>query len=128
MIVGIGIDLVEIERIAALMKRQSRALDRILTIQERSLLEGKSEGRQIEFVAGRFAAKEAASKALGTGIGSMIGFLDMEVLPNEWGKPELKIDPEVFRRLGLDPSHMRVHLSISHSTYQAMAQVLVEEL
>ncbi|MDH4619553.1 holo-ACP synthase [Brevibacillus sp. AY1] len=128
MIVGIGIDLVEIERIAALMKRQSRALDRMLTIQERSLLEGKSEGRQIEFVAGRFAAKEAASKALGTGIGTVISFLDMEVLPNESGKPEMKINPEVFHRLGMDPSRIRVHLSISHSTYQAMAQVLVEEL
>lgn len=128
MIVGIGIDLVEIERIAKLMKRQTRALDRMLTIQERSLLEGKSEGRQIEFVAGRFAAKEAASKALGTGIGRVISFLDMEILPHESGKPEMKIKPEVFRRLGLDPSRIRVHLSISHSTVQAMAQVLLEEL
>lgn len=128
MIVGNGIDLVEIERIAALMKRQSRAVKRLLTLQEQSLLEGKAEGRKVEFIAGRFAAKEAAAKALGTGIGSMLSFLDMEVLPDEWGKPEMKLDPEVFRRLGRDPSRMRIHLSIAHSTSHAMAQVLVEEL
>jgi holo-[acyl-carrier protein] synthase len=128
MIFGTGIDLVEIERIATLLKRQPRAINRFLTIQEMSLLEQKSEERRVEFVAGRFAAKEAGSKALGTGIGGVIGFLDMEILPDESGKPEMRIDPEAFRRLGLDPARMRVHVSISHSRNQAIAQVLVEEL
>jgi holo-[acyl-carrier protein] synthase len=128
MIIGTGVDLVDIERIASIMKRQPRAIKRFLTIQEISLLEQKSEERKVEFVAGRFAAKEAGSKALGTGIGAVIGFLDMEVLPSESGKPEMRINPDAFRRLGLDPAQVRVHLSISHSRDQAIAQVIVEQL
>lgn len=128
MIVGIGIDIVEMERMATLMKRQRNTIDRFLTLQEQKLLDGKAESRRVEFVAGRFAAKEAGSKALGTGIGGAVSFLDMEILPTELGKPEMKIHSDVFGRLGLDPSRVRVHLSISHSRTYAVAQVVVEEL
>lgn len=128
MIVGIGVDIVEIERISKLVKRQKNAISRFLTIEEQQLLQGKPEARQAEFIAGRFAAKEAGSKALGTGIGGTISFLDMEVLPTELGKPEMKIKEEVYHRLGLDPSNVRVHLSISHSSAYAIAQVVVEQV
>ncbi|GIO09337.1 holo-[acyl-carrier-protein] synthase [Brevibacillus reuszeri] len=128
MIVGIGVDIVEIERISKLVKRQKNAISRFLTIEEQQLLQGKPEARQAEFIAGRFAAKEAGSKALGTGIGGTISFLDMEVLPTERGKPEMKIKEEVYERLGLDPSNVRVHLSISHSIAYAIAQVVVEQV
>lgn len=128
MIVGIGVDIVEIERISKLVKRQKSAISRFLTIEEQQLLQGKSEERQTEFIAGRFAAKEAGAKALGTGIGGTISFLDMEVLPTERGKPEMKIKEEVYERLGLDPLNVRVHLSISHSSAYAIAQVVVEQV
>lgn len=128
MIVGIGADIVEIERISTLIKRQKSAINRFLTGEEQRLLQDKTEARQAEFVAGRFAAKEAGAKALGTGIGAVIGFLDMEIMPNELGKPEMKIKDEVYMRLGLDPASVRVHLSISHSQAYAIAQVVVEQL
>lgn len=128
MIVGIGVDIVEIERISKLVKRQKSTISRFLTIEEQQLLQGKPEARQAEFIAGRFAAKEAGSKALGTGIGGTLSFLDMEVLPTESGKPEMKIKEEVYERLGLDLSNVRVHLSISHSSAYAIAQVVVEQV
>jgi len=128
MIVGIGLDLVEIERIAKWIERQPHAVDRFLTEQEKKLYASKSSQRQAEFAAGRFAAKEAGAKALGTGIGATVGFLDMEILPDELGKPEMQFDAEVFARLGLDDTRTRVHISISHSRTHAMAQVIVESL
>ncbi|RNB83532.1 holo-ACP synthase [Brevibacillus panacihumi] len=126
MIVGIGLDLVEIERIAKWLERQPHAVDRFLTEKEKDLYASKSLHRQAEFAAGRFAAKEAGAKALGTGIGATVGFLDMEVLPDKLGKPELHISAGVFEKLGLDHSRIRVHISISHSQTYAMAQVIVE--
>ncbi|MGG1662787.1 holo-ACP synthase [Brevibacillus sp. NRS-1366] len=128
MIMGIGVDIVEIERISTLIKRQKSAISRFLTGEEQLLLQGKAEARQAEMVAGRFAAKEAGAKALGTGIGKAISFLDMEIVPTELGKPEMKIKDEVYIRLGLDPACVRVHLSISHSQTYAIAQVVVEHL
>ncbi|MGG4493375.1 holo-ACP synthase [Brevibacillus reuszeri] len=128
MIVGIGVDIVEIERISKLVKRQKSAISRFLTIEEQRYLQDKAEARQAEIIAGRFAAKEAGAKALGTGIGVTIGFLDMEIVPTALGKPEMKIKDEVFERLGLDPARIRVHLSISHSRAYAIAQVVVEQL
>jgi holo-[acyl-carrier protein] synthase len=126
MIVGIGIDIVELERIAALMERQEHAVQRLLTEAEQKLLASKRGLSRIEFLAGRFAAKEAASKALGTGIGGTVGFLDMEVVTTERGKPEMKIRPHVLQKLELDPERTRIHLSISHSRTHAIAQVIVE--
>ncbi|EST54398.1 4'-phosphopantetheinyl transferase [Brevibacillus panacihumi W25] len=128
MIVGIGLDLVEIERIAKWLERQPHAVDRFLTEKEKNLYASKSAQRQAEFAAGRFAAKEAGAKALGTGIGATIGFLDMEVLPDTLGKPEMYISAGVFEKLGLDHSRIRIHSSISHSRTHAMAQVIVESL
>jgi holo-[acyl-carrier protein] synthase len=128
MIVGIGIDMVEIERIGALLRRQPKALGRFLTGREQKLLAGKSETRRFEFVAGRYAAKEAGAKALGTGIGVFLGFHDMEIMPSQTGKPVLAFRPKVYDKLGLEPARTRVHLSISHSQSHAIAQVVVEEL
>ena len=126
MIVGIGIDMVEIERVEAMMKRRESAASRFLTEKEQQLLAKRQGGARYEFAAGRFAAKEAASKALGTGIGKTVGFLDLEILPTDSGKPELTIKPDVFRKLDLDPGRVRVHLSISHSRTHAIAQVVLE--
>ncbi|GAB1532696.1 MULTISPECIES: holo-ACP synthase [Brevibacillus] len=127
MIIGTGVDIVEIERIATLIKRQERAIKHFLTTDEQQLLHGKSETRQAEMVAGRFAAKEAGAKALGTGIGAVLSFLDMEILPNHLGKPVMTIKNEVYSKLDLDPTRVQIHVSISHSQSHAIAQVIVEE-
>lgn len=115
MIKGIGIDIVEIERIAALIKRQPRFPDRILTANEKLTFERLPKRRQKEFLAGRFAAKEAFSKAYGTGIGKKLSFLDIEVGKDENGKPFV-----------IRPVAKGVHLSITHTHEYAAAQVIIE--
>jgi len=118
MIVGIGIDIVEIRRIEGLLKKNNRFLERTLTKGEIAQYKDlRSERRQIEYVAGRFATKEAFAKARGTGIGQL-QFTDIEVLTTERGAPSLKV-------AGYE--NMSLHLSISHSEQYAVAQVIIEK-
>ncbi|MFZ7947036.1 MULTISPECIES: holo-ACP synthase [Bacillaceae] len=115
MIKGIGIDIIELSRIRELITRQSKFADRILTENENNKFKILSEVRRVEFLAGRFAAKEAFSKALGTGIGKELSFLDIEIGTDAFGKPFI-VKPDV-----------QAHLSISHSREYAVAQVVIEE-
>ncbi|MEJ8548204.1 holo-ACP synthase [Brevibacillus borstelensis] len=126
MILGIGIDIVEIHRIHTILKRQPQLLDRIFTEAEKQLLAGKAEGRLAEYVAGRFAAKEAGAKALGTGIGGAVGLHDIQITPAPTGKPEMTITDAACSRIGQDPSKLCIHLSITHSKEYAAAQVVIE--
>lgn len=88
MIAGIGSDIVELDRIRRLLagERGRRFSERVLTHAEREIGERRESGFG-EFVAGRFAAKEAVSKALGCGIGGQVGFRDIEIIPDERGRP-----------------------------------------
>jgi holo-[acyl-carrier protein] synthase len=113
---GIGIDIVEISRIKEVYERNERIKERVLTHNERQIFEQLSPKRKIEFLAGRFAAKEAFSKAYGTGIGRDLSFHDIEIETDARGKPYL-----------IKPIDIRVHLSISHSDNYAIAQVIIEE-
>jgi holo-[acyl-carrier protein] synthase len=117
MIKGIGLDVTEIERITVAHDRSSKFKERILTTQEIKRFEKLSETRQLEFLAGRFAAKEAFAKALGTGIGKSCSFHDIEVLPNEVGKPML-----FFKGI-----EVKGHISITHTKQFAAAQVILVE-
>lgn len=117
MITGIGIDIVELKRIHDISERQKRFVDRILTSSEKQNYENLSERRKVEFLAGRFAAKEAYSKATGTGIGKELSFLDIETASDENGKPII-----------CKPHKEGVHLSISHSADYAVAQVIIEKI
>lgn len=117
MIAGIGIDLVEIRQIKQLVERQDAFYRRILTPNEQAYYDTLSKHRQIEFVAGRYAAKEAFSKAMGTGIGKNVSFQDIEILPNEKNKPMAKT--KLFTG--------NVHLSISHTETYAVAQLILEK-
>ena len=117
MIKGIGLDIVEIDRIAKAMKRTNKFKDRILTDKEKSLFEAYSETRKIEFLAGRFAAKEAFSKAVGTGIGEQCKLHDMEILKGEAGNPILYFKGELVNGF----------VSITHSKHYAAAQVILLE-
>lgn len=116
MITGIGIDIIEIERIATLVKTHPKFVDRILTETEKQTYFSLSQKRQHEFLAGRFAAKEAFSKAVGTGIGKELSFLDVEIAKDPKGRP-----------IVLKPFSEGVFLSISHSRDYAVAQVVVEQ-
>ena len=78
-----------IDRISSIVagRTSDRFIRRILTEKERELTSGMNHGRLVTFIAGRFAAKEAVVKALGCGIGRLVGFQDIEILPDEAGRP-----------------------------------------
>lgn len=122
MILGLGIDLVEIGRIARILdKFGGRFLQKILTRTELNLLPPQNA----VYVAGRFAAKEAAVKALGTGFALGITPSQIEITNNSVGKPELAFKDEALRRaetLGVK----KTHISISHERACAVALVILE--
>lgn len=130
MIYGIGHDVLEISRMADILagKYADAFLNRVLTPAERELAVER-KGRLTEFVAGRFAAKEAITKAFGCGIGQMIGFGDMDILPESGGKPAVYLSSSAWDRLGLPgtgDSDYSIHLSITHQPNIASAFVIVE--
>lgn len=119
MILGIGLDIIELDRIRRIVDRQPGFIKRILTNTEIEKFSSLSKERKVEFLAGRFAAKEAYAKALGTGIGEELSFQDIEVMNNRRGKPIIKTNGE--------HSH-NIHLSITHSREYAAAQVIIEKI
>ncbi len=118
MIIGIGIDIVELKRIEQLMMKNEKFIDRILTEEEKGIFFQLSPKRKVEFLAGRFAAKEAYAKAIGTGIGKNVSFHDIQIMNDDNGKP-------IVVSNGKD---CRIHVSISHSRDYAIAQVIIERL
>lgn len=128
MIYGIGHDVVEIKRINRIIEgsRREAFLQRILTLDEQAFAQERA-GRLSEFAAGRFAAKEAVSKAFGCGIGKLIGFQDMTVLPLPGGRPAVQLTEAAWERLELpDNGVYNIHLSITHQTELASAFAVVE--
>jgi holo-[acyl-carrier-protein] synthase len=126
-IIGIGHDLVEIARIERIL--QGRTADlflrRILTEEEIAL--APAGGRRLaEFAAGRFAVKEAVSKAFGCGIGAAVRFIDIIVLPDRLGKPVCTLSARAWERLGLDSSATRIHVTITHERGIASAFAVAE--
>ncbi len=110
-------DLIELKRIQASLDRNEKFVDRILTENEKKACDLlPSYNRRIEYIAGRFAAKEAFSKAVGTGIGRL-SFQDIEVLHDESGAP-------VLTARGYE--QFRIFVSITHSKDYAAAQVILE--
>jgi len=111
----IGVDLVDIDRIVAVLERfPDRFRDRVLTERE-----ARYCGRRVERIAGRWAAKEAVSKVLGLGVRG-VGWREIEVLPNFAGAPQVRLHAraaERAARLGLED----VTVSISHERRMAMA-------
>lgn len=114
---GIGIDIVELKRIEVAMQKRS-FIERVLTLSERERYDQlKLNKRQVEFLAGHWAAKEAFAKATGNGIGKKYGFQDIEIYYTDLGQPQLQVasfDATLF-------------LSISHADNYAVAQVVIEK-
>lgn len=124
MIVGMGIDVVNVERIDSLCRKYGdRFLLRIFTQNEIGYCMSK-HNPPLHFSA-RFAAKEAASKALGTGFTAGIRFTDIEVL-REQGLPHIILHNRalvIAEGLGV----CRLHVSLSHDRFQAIAMVIMED-
>ena len=124
MIYGIGTDIVSIERIQNILnKNRDGFINRVLTDHEKALFANKADSAA--FCAKRFAAKEAFSKALGTGIGRVVSFQDLTVRSNEHGKPYFM--PSEKLRLYLQEKGIKHgHLSISDESQNALAFVVLE--
>ncbi|GAA0447344.1 MAG: holo-ACP synthase [Bacillota bacterium] len=119
MIRGIGIDLIELYRIENSMQRTPRIIERILTPIERERFYAlHNKRRQVEFLAGRFAAKEAFAKAVGIGIGRL-SFQDIEIQIGENGAP-------ILHAKGYGKE--KIFLSITHTADYAAAQIVIEAL
>jgi len=123
-IVGMGIDIAEVERIKGAIERHGEVfLRRIFTAKEREYCERFRN--KFERYAGRFAVKEAAMKALGTGWSRGVRWVDIEVVRQKGGRPTLTLAGEagkIAKQLGVK----HIALSITHTAAQAFAQVIFE--
>lgn len=123
MIVGTGIDICEVQRIREAMERHTRFRDRVFT--DREVAYAESKANRYERYAARFAAKEAAMKALGTGWRGGLAWRDLEVINLRSGRPTLAfhgVAAEIAGRLGA----RNISLSLTHTVEQAMAFVILE--
>jgi holo-[acyl-carrier protein] synthase len=123
-IVSIGIDIIEVARIREVLLRTPRFLERVYTERERAYCESRGVVAAQHYAV-RFAAKEAALKALQTGWRGGISWQDVEISSRESGAPYLIFTGqvlEVFNKFGAT----QTHLSMSHTTQHAIAQVVLE--
>jgi holo-[acyl-carrier protein] synthase len=124
MILGTGVDLAEVDRIRAAIGRYGRRfIERIYTPAEIAYVERKAN--RFERYAGRFAAKEAGMKAIGTGWKQGVRWQDFEVANLPSGRPTLKLHGEaerIARQLGVK----LISLSITHTAALGMAHVILE--
>jgi len=122
-VLGIGCDLAEVDRIRAIHERHGdRFLGRVYTRQERDYC--LALRNPYPSLAARFAAKEAAAKAFGTGIGAELGFLSISVVRNEAGQPGIVLDTPgeaLLAKLG----GTRLLVSLSHTATLAQAFVVI---
>ncbi|MGG5460339.1 holo-ACP synthase [Clostridium sp. B9] len=125
MIVGIGVDIIEIERIGKAIQNTKSFINKIFTENERAYFSSRSMNSEV--IAGNFAAKEAISKALGTGIRGF-SFKDIEVLRDSKGKPIVTLHngAKLIGNELAGNNTLRIHLSISHNNSSAVAYAMLE--
>ena len=122
MITGIGTDLIEIVRIQRAIEKNPHFMERVYTANEIAYCQRKKNVWQS--FAARFAAKEAVSKAVGTGIGP-VGLMEIEIVNTEEGQPVVVLHGKALQ-LAADRNIQRVHISLSHSEAYAMATAVLE--
>lgn len=136
MILGVGIDLVLVERIENLLTKFKEKFEKkIFTANEISAakkfkISKKNISTKTLFYAKRFAAKEAFSKALGLGIGRGINFCDIEIENDKFGKPKIKIlnSKEKFFKKYFNCKKIAIHLSLSDEKNLVTAIVIIEKI
>jgi len=122
MIVGVGIDIIEIDKIAKSVD-DPVYLNRVFTPGEIAYCQAIKNG--VQSFAGRFAAKEAFMKAIGLGIRQGVWFTDVEVVNAPSGAPSLQVSERLLGQ-GILPAGCAIHVSISHSNEYATAVVIIE--
>src|SRR5579859_3664625 len=124
MIVGLGVDLIEIERVKkAHLQHGQRFIERLFTPAEASYCLKKKD--PYPSLAGRFAAKEAVIKAFGHGFGGRWKWVHIEVVRERSGRPTLKLTG-IMEKLRVERKINNIHLTIAHSKRDATATVLFE--
>jgi holo-[acyl-carrier protein] synthase len=121
MIIGIGTDIIEVERVSKAISREAFK-KKVFSDREIAYCELQKKS---ESFAARFAAKEAFFKALGTGWRDGMGITEVEIINDALGKPEIQLSgkaKEVFEQRG----GVHIHLSLSHIKAQAIAFVILE--
>lgn len=131
MIYGIGTDIVSIDRINTIFsKRPERFIKKILSVLEREQFQALVNHKKIVYLAGRWAAKEALVKALGTGFREGIYLSEITITNNLAGKPSIMFSPQtekiVKSSFQIAINSYNIHLSISHEKHHATAFVVVE--
>jgi holo-[acyl-carrier protein] synthase len=130
MILGVGTDVVQIERIRKVYEQFSdRFLKKCFHTSEIKEFNKAPSSQKISFLAKRFAAKEAVAKAFGTGFIDHVRLSQIYVVRNKMGKPEVRLDGETavfFETLYLGPK--KIHLSLSDEVAYAIAFVIIETL
>lgn len=125
MLIGVGTDIVEVERVSAVRQRHDGAFEeKVFTPEECALGLSRRKGAD-HFFAGRWAAKEAIVKALGCGFGPDCGWMDIEILNDDRGRPIVALSGvggELAATLGIQ----HWHLSISHEKHYACAVAVAE--
>ncbi|WP_411169136.1 holo-ACP synthase [Clostridium sp. MB05] len=121
MIIGIGTDIIEIDRIENAINKTNGFIDKLFTKREIEMF--KSRNMRAEVVAGNFAAKEAISKAFGTGIRGF-SLKEIEVLRDKLGKPEVFLSDNINSLIG---KKYNINISISHNNTSSIAFAILEE-
>jgi holo-[acyl-carrier protein] synthase len=124
MIVGTGIDIIEVKRVAEKVNRDSGFKEKVFSEYERTFCDAKPNSAQ--HFAARFAAKEAFLKATGKGLTIGYELHQVEVIEGELGKPEIRLDGK-FRELATDSGWGKIHVSLSHVQDMACAVVIIEK-
>lgn len=117
MIVGVGIDAVEVERVAKIVAKGDNFAKRALTPKEFAQYQKMQGKRKVEYLGGRFSIKEAFSKAMGTGLGKSLGLQDVETLWDDLGHPvttSTKFDGNIFP-------------SITHDNHEIITLIVLEK-
>ena len=122
MIIGIGTDIIEIDRVENAINKNNSFLEKVFTSKEIEMF--KSRNMRSEVIAGNFAAKEAVSKALGTGFRGF-SLTDMEILRDELGKPIVFLNKDIEKMINVE---YRLNISISHNKTSAIAFAILEEI
>ncbi|SET06316.1 holo-[acyl-carrier-protein] synthase [Natronincola peptidivorans] len=120
MVIGTGIDIIEIHRIKKAIERNSRFIEKVFTTEESNLFQERNLNPNT--IAGFFAAKEAVAKALGTGIRSF-QWQDIEVKKDSLGRPYIKLHNNAYK-IAYSKGIEEIHLSISHCREYAVAQAI----
>ena len=121
MIVGIGNDIIEIERIEKAISKEGFK-DKIYT--QRELENIKKRGNRAETYAGVFSAKEAISKAIGTGVREF-SLTDLEILNDDLGKPYVVVSEKLDKIIKSKKEDYQIEISISHSKKYAIAMAII---